>query len=111
MKRRTTKRDVIASYKYVLSVSNGGLQQLLKYEVPEAYTEGIYGWNADIYTHPDFPNVCICMGDRPFGNMELPSEVLRLIEATMKLSDSIGEGEVCHKQCVRDLFRILNEGI
>ena len=49
MKFRTTKRDIMGAYNKVISVGYRGLQNLLRYESPVAYTAGTYGWNSDIY--------------------------------------------------------------
>lgn len=38
------------------------------------HTEGVYGWNADIY---EFGQFAICTGFRPFGNRSLPLEFRR----------------------------------
>ncbi len=91
----------MSRYKHVVKVGNGKLQETLKYESPEFYTEGKYGWNADIYTHPDYPDACICIGDRPFGNCEYPKQFLELCEAVMRL--------VNDKELVRSLFDAIEE--
>ena len=67
MKFRTTRKAVKETNNTILKVNYCGLQNLLRFEEPEAYTEGVYGWNADIY---DFGNFVIVTGYRPFGNYE-----------------------------------------
>lgn len=109
MKTKTTKRDIMSRYKHVIKVGNGKLQETLKYESPEFYTEGKYGWNADIYTHPDYPDACICIGDRPFGNCEYPKQFLELCEVTVRLSDIDEDSEIYHKELVRSLFDVTEE--
>jgi hypothetical protein len=64
MKFKTTRKAVEENFAKVISVGYCSLQKLLTYETPIAYTRGVYGWNADIYT---FGNVAIVTGYRPFG--------------------------------------------
>lgn len=63
MKFKTTKKEINACY-YTISIGYCDLQDLLSHENAAAYTCGVYGWNADIYT---FGNVAIVTGYRPFG--------------------------------------------
>ena len=63
MKFKTTKKEINACY-YAVSIGYCDLQDLLSHENAAAYTCGVYGWNADIYT---FGNVAIVTGYRPFG--------------------------------------------
>jgi len=66
MKYKTTKRAVNAGYVTKICVSYCGLQHLLSYENPVAYTVRSEGWAADIY---EFGNVAIVTGYAPFGNI------------------------------------------
>lgn len=65
----TTKREVLSSYNTCLCVSYCGLQNLLAWESPCAYTHGVYGWNADVYDMSiiGYSGVAIVTGYRPFG--------------------------------------------
>ena len=65
MKFRTTRKAVKENFAKVISVGYCDLQNLLTYEAPIAYTCGVYGWIADIYT---FGGVAIVTGYRPFGD-------------------------------------------
>lgn len=80
MKYRTTKRDIQANYTTV-SIGYCELQDLLAYEEPEAYTCGVYGWNADIYS---FGGIAIVTGYRPFGKIHLDYEMIRKYNDTAK---------------------------
>lgn len=71
MKTKVTQKFVKATHRAVLSVGYCGLQNLLAYESPWAYTAGVYGWKADIYS---FGNVAISTGYSPFGR-EVPYDV------------------------------------
>ena len=66
MSRKTTKKDVMGNYKRKICVPYCDLQTMLKFEDPISHTEGVYGWNADIY-YIDL-NTVIVTGYRPFGN-------------------------------------------
>lgn len=49
MKFKTTQREIKENYKTVISVPYCGLQNLLNYKSPVAYTVRREGWAADIY--------------------------------------------------------------
>lgn len=72
MKFKATQREINNGYFYKISIGYCDLQTLLNYENPVAYTCGIYGWNADVYScFPEIPwNVAIVTGYRPFGNIQ-----------------------------------------
>lgn len=76
MTYRTNIKDVKNSYEKVISVNYCGLQNLLRFESPVAYTSGVYGWNADIY---EFNNIAIVTGYRPFGK-RINYDILRKYE-------------------------------
>lgn len=65
MKFKTTRKEVMNNGIITLKVGYCDLASLLRFEEPRAYTEGIYGWNADIYA---IGNIIIVTGYRPFGN-------------------------------------------
>ena len=60
------------------------MQDALKWREPNFYTAGVFGWNADVYVI-DCDTV-IVTGYSPFGNMELPREV---IDTLNKCAESI----------------------
>ena len=66
MKYKTTKKATQNNYRNIVSIGAANLYYLLKFTEPDAYTSGVYGWNADVY---DFDNVAIVTGYRPFGNI------------------------------------------
>ena len=75
MKFKTTKRAVMDGHDYVIATGYCAVWDLLRLESPAAYTEGVYGWNADVYSFDDI-NVAITTGPRPFGNLKASSETL-----------------------------------
>lgn len=84
MKTRITKKAIMSTYPNVIKVGYCDLQYALKWREPNFYTAGVYGWNADVYVI-DCDTV-IVTGYRPFGNVELPRNV---IDALNKCAESI----------------------
>ena len=66
------------NYQYVISTGYCALQNLLKYRDPIAYTDGIYGWNCDIYEIEQ--TTVITSGYAPFGNIQPDYELVRQYE-------------------------------
>lgn len=74
MKFKTTQKEIRANYNKIICVPYCGLQTLLNYENPVAYTIRREGWAADIYDMGG--GVAIVTGYAPFGNIR-PSYELR----------------------------------
>ncbi len=74
MKFKTTQKEIRANYNKIICVPYCGLQNLLNYESPVAYTVRREGWAADIYDMGG--GVAIVTGYAPFGNVR-PSYELR----------------------------------
>ena len=74
MKFKTTQKEIRANYYAIICVPYCGLQNLLNYESPVAYTVRREGWAADIYNMGG--GVAIVTGYAPFGNIR-PSYELR----------------------------------
>lgn len=74
MKFKTTQKAIKANYNTIICVPYCGLQILLNYESPVAYTIRREGWAADIYDMGG--GVAIATGYAPFGNIR-PSYELR----------------------------------
>lgn len=68
MKFHTKQKDIMANYKYVISIEYCSLQTLLQYKRPIAYTTRKEGWGCDIYEIS--PTIVITTGYAPFGNVE-----------------------------------------
>lgn len=77
MKTKTTKRAIMHAYENVIKVDYCDLQDALKWREPDFYIAGICGWNSDVYVI-DYGTV-IVTGYRPFGNIELPREVINTL--------------------------------
>ena len=84
MKTQTTKKAIMNAYRNVIKVGYCDMQYALKWRVPNFYTVGVYGWNADVYVIDH--DTVIVTGYRPFGNMELPREVINTLN---KCAESI----------------------
>lgn len=84
MKTKTTKKAIMQAYENVIKVRYCDLQDALKRREPNFYTAGVYGWNSDVYVI-DCDTV-IVTGYRPFGNIELPREVINTLN---KCAESI----------------------
>lgn len=83
MSIKLTRREVMKNFRCYL-VPYCDLCYFLNYFNPVGHTEGIYGWNADIYA---FGNYAIVTGYRPFGE-PLPRELIKSInEKSRKLLD------------------------
>ncbi len=74
MKFKTTQKAIRANYNKIICVPYCGLQTILNYESPVAYTVRREGWAADIYDMGG--GVAIVTGYAPFGNIR-PSYELR----------------------------------
>lgn len=68
MKFRSTRKEVSANFRHIISVPYCDLQTVLNYMSPIAYTVRREGWGCDVY---DCGNgVAISTGYAPFGNVQ-----------------------------------------
>lgn len=97
MKFKTTRQYVCNQMPIVIGFGYLELENILKYFEPIAYTVGLYGWNADIYTPSQ--TVAIVTGYRPFEKRspkaeKIRSELLCLNARANKLSVTEIETEI-----------------
>lgn len=78
MKFKTTQKAIKANYNTIICVPYCGLQNLLNYESPVAYTVRREGWAADIYDMGG--GVAIVTGYAPFGNIRPTYEQMKAVE-------------------------------
>ena len=78
MKFKTTQKEIRANYNKIICVPYCGLQNLLNYESPVAYTVRREGWAADIYDMGG--GVAIVTGYAPFGNIRPTYEQVKAVE-------------------------------
>ncbi|WP_303872026.1 hypothetical protein [Acetobacterium wieringae] len=48
-KTKTSMKSIRNSWSKIYSCGYGDLQYIMKYNEPEFYNSGVYGWNCDIY--------------------------------------------------------------
>ena len=66
MKLRTTKKQIKRQAHKLYSVRYCGIQHLLRYESPFAYSAGVYGWSCDYY---NVDGVILSTGYSPIGEI------------------------------------------
>lgn len=79
MKTQITKKAIMGAFDNVIRVGYYDMHSALRYSEPNFYTWGIYGWNADVYVIDT--NTVIVTGYRPFGNVEIPRNVIDKLNA------------------------------
>lgn len=72
----------MSAYRNIIKVGYCDMQDALKWREPNFYTAGVYGWNSDVYVIDN--DTVIVTGYRPFGNMELPREVIETLNKCAK---------------------------
>ena len=108
MKFKTTQKAVKEGYRNIIRVGYCGLQYLLYYKNPVAYTSGVYGWNADIYEIGR--GSAICTGYRTFGDIQPDYELIREYDnKAEKIVLSWNKYE--HNEILKMLDELLNEFI
>ena len=75
MSMKVTKKSVMENYKCI-KVGYCKLDNLTRHLTPIVHTEGVYGWNADIYDVGD--GYAIVTGYRPFGKTINSKHILAL---------------------------------
>ena len=102
MKFKTTRKAITANYGTVISAGYCDLQHLFAREEAAAYTAGVYGWNADIYT---FGGVAIVTGYRPFGNTDAEYTITRYYNDKAKTIVNDWDYKGDKKEALRNLIR------
>lgn len=74
MTTKITKKAIMSAFENVIRVGYCDMQYALKLREPNFYTEGVHGWNADVYVIG--ADTVIVTGCRPFGNVELSRNVI-----------------------------------
>lgn len=96
MKFKTTQKTIRANYGTIICVPYCGLQDLLNYENPVAYTVRPEGWAADIYDMGG--GVAIVTGYAPFGNVRPSYELRERYEKQAKqIRNKYWTVEMCEK--------------
>lgn len=101
MKHKTTQKAIKEKFRYIIYTGYAELQSLLKHVEPIAYTAGVYGWNANIYT---IDGVAIVTGYRPFGNIRADYDICEKYESEAnQIIKSVCNYEEC-KTALNDLI-------
>jgi chorismate mutase len=104
---KTTKKQTMAIYRKTISISYCALQHLLARRNHIAHTEGVYGWNANIY---DVGNgVAIVTGYRPFGNISPDYDLVR--EYDKRARELIYDYSLSYEEQKKALDDLINEFI
>lgn len=89
MKIKTTMKNIRSNWKHVFYCGYCDMQDIFRYEEPQYYNCGVYGWNCDIYC--DFyRDIAITTGYRNMTGKRIPHE---LIEKYSKIAK-----EICKNQ-------------
>ena len=103
VKLKATKKEIMEGYQCI-EVGYCGLSGLLTFRGATAYTCGVYGWNADIYTFADIEgcgSYAIVTGYKPFGNIKVDYKIIKKYET---------KAEKLHqKYCCEKLRKKLDE--
>lgn len=99
MKFKTTQREIKENFSKIICVPYCGLQFLLKYENPIAYTVRREGWAADIYDMGR--GVAIVTGYAPFGKICPSYELREKYEEEAK--------KICHNYSYKEEREALQE--
>ena len=82
-KQHTTMKYIRNVWGNVFRVGYCDLQNIFKYEEPQYYNSGVYGWNCDIYC--DFArDIAITTGYRNMAGKRVPDEILEKYDAIAK---------------------------
>lgn len=97
MKCKVTKKEVRANYAHIFAVGYCGMQYLLRYTNPFAYSVRVEGWACDYY---DVGGVCISTGYAPIGK-SVPYDLVREYEGKAR--------EACMADYDRDKVNALRD--
>lgn len=75
MKMKTTIKTIRNNYRKVFSTGYCELQYIMKYEEPQFFNSGVYGWNCDVYV--DYRrDIAITTGYRNMTGRSIPLEII-----------------------------------
>lgn len=106
MKVKTTKKKIMENYDKIICVGYCDLQYLLRCKEASYYTDGVYGWNADIYICGD---VAIVTGYRPFGNIEANYAICKKYEDKAEMIVKSRDYRVIDSQLNLLIFNFIEE--
>ncbi len=87
MKKHTTIKFIKGYFNKVFYCGYCDLYYIFKYEDPQFYNSGVYGWNCDIYT--DYKrDIAITTGYRNMTGKQIPHELIKKYTDIAKEIDS-----------------------
>lgn len=82
-KQHTTIKFIRNNWGKVFRAGYCDLENIYRYEEPQYYNSGVYGWNCDIYC--DYGrDIAITTGYRNMAGSRIPSEILKKYDAIAK---------------------------
>ena len=102
-KKKTTFKAMRSTYNNIISVSYCRLQSLLAYEIPFAYSAGVYGWSCDYY---NVNGLIISIGYKPIGE-KVNCNFLK--EYEIKAEKIRGNYDLKYDERVQAVKNLLNE--
>lgn len=82
-KQHTTIKAIRNNWTKVFRAGYCDLQNIFRYENPQYYNSGVYGWNCDIYC--DYArDIAITTGYRNMAGSRVPDEILEKYDAIAK---------------------------
>lgn len=76
MKRQTTMTNITRTFKKVYQTGYCNLQNIFKYDEPQYYNCGMYGWNCDTYIDYE-RDIAITTGYRNMRGVMIPREIIK----------------------------------
>ena len=99
-KIHTSMKDIRNNWRKVFRCGYCDLQDIMRYENPQYYNAGVYGWNCDIYC--DYArDIAITTGYRNMAGKLIPSEIIKKYSAIAK--------EICKDMWSADYDKVLAE--
>lgn len=90
MKYKTTRKQLKHLEHKTIKVGYCDLANLLRYESPESYNSGVYGWNWDFYRLDGFN---ICTGYRSLFGQKVPWQLIKEYNELGRNATTQGETE------------------
>jgi hypothetical protein len=110
MKYHTTKKAIMHNYYVCVSVPYCDLQDVTSILDAESYTDGVYGWNADIYRIDG--NTALVTGYRPFGSMHFTDgQISDLNKYAIELRKMWTTGAMTHDDIVKAIRMALQSAV
>lgn len=109
MKYRITQKETRQNFAKVFKVGYCEIESIGYFLGPEAYNDGIYGWNYDLYV---FGQYAICKGYRPIG-VDVDEHFIKTInditnDCKRKYEDYNKDFQECQDECKNRIYNFLS---